>query len=852
MTGQVLGPYRVLENIGSGGTGEVYRAQDDRLGRAVAIKILKSSLAQERDRMRRFEQEARAAAALNHPNIVAVYDIGVHHGSPYIVTEYLEGQTLRHRLLDGYLPLRLVADYGMQIAQGLAAAHEKHIVHRDLKPENLFLTRDGRVKILDFGIAKLITSDSDDGALASQTTQTKAGSVLGTVAYMSPEQLRAKPVDHRSDIFSLGAILYEMLTGRRAFASDTDVDTMTAVLKEDPPEMAQFRAGIPPTFERIVRHCMEKDPEARFQSAQDLVFALSSITDISTSKQVLPSFRFLPSRIQRWIFWLALFATLILAAVFLGKQMAEKPAPRYHRISFERGTIYSARFSSDGQSVIYAASWNGHSLQIYSTIGDSVVARPVGFSGAHLLAVSRKNELALALHGVNSSHLEVIQGTLASSPLVGGTPREILQDVRSADWSGTEQLAVAHYADGRYRLEFPVGHVLYETTGWISHLRVSPDGGKIAFLDHPTLYDDQGTVAVVDMQGRKTTLTPEWDSEDGLAWSPQSSEIWFSAVRHGNSRSLWAVDLSGHLRQVLTLPGGFTLQDISRDGHVLGTFDVERLAMEWNGKDDKGAQDLSWYNWSVARDVSRDGQWVLFSESSEPVGPNYAVGIRNVDGSPPIRLGEGVAGGLSPDGQWATATVETPLPHIILLPVGAGQARQIALPAMEQIVDGSARFLPDGHRLTFSGREHGKLRRTYWIDLDGVTPHPITPEGVTASLPSPDGKYLVGTHLDGKLTLYPVYGGVPRAIPNLPSGYVPAQWTADGKGLYVCHSGDVPLSISRVDIATGLLTAVRMLVPADRAGVVTIAPVITNYAQSGYAYSYYQTLSVLYEVTGLH
>ncbi len=246
MMGQTLGHYRVLEEIGSGGMGEVYRATDDRLGRDVAIKVLKSSLAQDRDRLRRFELEARSAALLNHPNIVAIYDIGMQDGAPYIVSELLQGKTLRESLNNGPLPVRQAADYATQIAQGLVAAHEKGIVHRDLKPENLFVTQDGRVKILDFGIAKLTVPEQDaDQSPATMATQTRSGALLGTVAYMSPEQLRAQAVDQRSDIFSFGAILYEMLTGKRAFSGQSEVDTITSVLKEDPPEMTLVRQNIP-------------------------------------------------------------------------------------------------------------------------------------------------------------------------------------------------------------------------------------------------------------------------------------------------------------------------------------------------------------------------------------------------------------------------------------------------------------------------------------------------------------------------------------------------------------------------------------------------------------------------------
>jgi eukaryotic-like serine/threonine-protein kinase len=276
--GSRLGPYEILSPLGAGGMGEVYRARDSRLGRDVAVKVLPSSFSNDPDRLRRFEQEARAAGLLNHPNVTAVYDIGTVDGAPYVVSELLEGETLRARLAGGALGPRRAVDYAIQVAHGLSAAHEKGIVHRDLKPENLFVTKDGRVKILDFGLAKLTQPDSSGPQTNLPTAPVNAGTepgvVLGTLGYMSPEQVRGRTADARSDIFSFGAILYEMLSGRRAFQRDTAADTMSAILREDPPELSSMNPQLPPALDRIVHHCLEKDPEARFHSAHDLAFQL--------------------------------------------------------------------------------------------------------------------------------------------------------------------------------------------------------------------------------------------------------------------------------------------------------------------------------------------------------------------------------------------------------------------------------------------------------------------------------------------------------------------------------------------------------------------------------------------------
>src|SRR5208283_5593065 len=299
--GTKLGEYEVKSLLGSGGMGEVYRARDSRLGRDVAIKVLPSFLSTDSERLRRFEQEARAAAALNHPNILAVHQMGTYQGAPYMVSELLEGETLREQLKRGRLPIRKAIDYSVQIARGLAAAHDKGIVHRDLKPENLFVTKDGHVKILDFGLAKLTQPQSGSEKSALTLTQgTEAGMVMGTVGYMAPEQVRGQTADHRADIFAFGAILYEMLAGKRAFQKPTSPETMSAILNEDPPGISQVAANIPPALQRVVHRCLEKNPEQRFQSASDLAFALDALSDSGGSAHSATAARIATGAGKRW------------------------------------------------------------------------------------------------------------------------------------------------------------------------------------------------------------------------------------------------------------------------------------------------------------------------------------------------------------------------------------------------------------------------------------------------------------------------------------------------------------------------------------------------------------------------
>jgi len=851
MIGQLVGHYRVLEKIGAGGMGEVFRARDERLGRDVALKLIRPASSDNADHLRRFELEARAAASLSHPNILAIYDVGFTGSTPYIVSELLQGKTLRQRLSEGPIPLREAADYALQIAHGLTAAHERLIIHRDLKPENLFLTNDGHVKILDFGVAKLQTPAVDDRAIEKLTTVTKHGAVIGTVAYMSPEQLRAKPVDHRSDIFSFGAILYEMLSGCRAFRGETEVDTMTAVLREEPPDSSLDQASIPPGYRDIVRHALEKDPENRFQSAKDLAFALQTLSG-SSSGRSLPIARPNP-RTSRLLPW-AIVAVLAVATALLalGQLLKVPPStPGYTRLTSEAGTLYAARFAPGGKSIVYSAAWNGKPVQLFSTIGDSLQAQQLSLNDADLLAVSPTNELALVLHGTHNGQMEPVGGMLARAPLAGGSPKELLADIPWADFDLRGNLAVVHDVEGHSRLESPIGTLLYQSTGWISDIRFSPLGEKIAFMNHPALWDNKGTVAIIDLSTRQVdTLSQEWESEQGLAW--HGDEIWFTAAEKGNNLNLMAVKPGAKIRTVLDLPMGITLQDIAPDGRVLVALNSKRLALAFSSVGVEHDEDLSWHDWTVAKDISADGQFVLFEDASEAAGPAYVVALRKLDGTLPVRLGEGNAGGLSPDGKWAISLSSGSPQHVTLLPTGPGQPRTVEIGGLEHIQSGFARFLPDGKSFITNGNEPGRTQRCYALDVSGAKPKAITPEGVLCGPSSPDGRFVLGLEPDSTVAVYPVAGGEPRLLTHLKSDFLAAQWSDDGSAFYGYHKGELPCRIYKVEIATGKETLARELRPGVPAGVVMVAPVVVSRDGKRVAYSYNQTLSVLELISGLH
>ena len=849
MTGQLVGHYRILEKIGAGGMGEIFRARDERLGRDVALKLIRPASSDNPDHLRRFEQEARAAAALNHPNIVAIYDVGFEGSTPYIVSELLEGKNLRQRLAEGVIPVREAADYALQIANALAAAHDRHIVHRDLKPENLFLTHDGRMKILDFGVAKL-TVPLDNRSVEQLTTVTKSGTVIGTVAYMSPEQLRSKSVDHRSDIFSFGAILYEMLSGSRAFRGETEVDTMTAVLREDPPTSNLEQAAVPLGYQDVLKHCLEKEPENRFQSARDLAFALQTLS--GTAATQIP-FRRPLKRGPRALPW-AIVGVLAAATLLLILLQFRPPAPppAYRRLTFEPGTIYSARFASDGQSIVYSAAWNGKPVQLFSTVGNSLLAQPLDVNDANLLAISRNNELALVSRGHPTGQLETADGMLTVSPLAGGSPRDVLSDVRWADWDPSGKLAVVHYVDGHSRLEFPIGTVLYQSGGWISHVRFSPQGDKIAFMDHPALWDNRGSVSVTDLSGKVQPLSEQWASEQGIAWRPDGREIWFTAIDKGYNLNLMAVNLSGKLRTLLNSPVGITLQDIAADGRVLATLNSKRLEMALSIRGGSEDAVLSWHDWNVVKDISPDDQFVLFEDASEAAGAGYSVALRKFDGSLPVRLGEGSAGGLSPDGKWAISVSTSSPAELRLLPIGPGQPRPVEVAGLEHIQNGWARFLPDGQRLIVNANEVGRAARCYVLGVAGGKAKPVTPEGFRCGPSSPDSQFVVGFGPSGSMALYPVQGGSSHLIPGLQAGFHPVQWSADSSVLYGYHEGEFPSRVYKVEVATGKQTMIHELKPASPAGVVMVSPIVVSRDGTRFAYSYNQTLSELYLISGLH
>lgn len=849
--GTKLGTCEILALLGAGGMGEVYRARDTILGREVAVKVLPTGFVSDPDRLRRFSQEAQATAALNHPNVLAIYHVGEQDGAPYIVSELLEGETLRDRLRIGVLPMRKAVDFAMQAASGLAAAHDKGIVHRDLKPENLFITHDGHIKILDFGLAKLTRPDANEpaGQLATVTAGTGAGLVLGTVGYMSPEQVRAQAVDARTDIFSLGAILYEMLSGKQAFEGDTPADTMSAILREEPPPLTATIASVPPALERVVRHCLEKNPYERFQSARDLKFDLSELSSpsLTSPSGVLTSVPVAPPRPRRTRTALfAMGAAVLAVAAAAGGWLAHAPVarqPTYQRLTFRRGVVSMARFAQDRKTIVYGAAWEGAPLETFVMTADSPESRSLGVLRSTVLSVSASNELALSLR--TDRPFPPQSGTLARAPLLGGAaPRQILERVEYADWGPGDALAVTLDTGLGDRLEYPIGTPLYEVPSQIHQIRVSPDGSRVAFQGL-----DQGkfSIAIVDRNKQQTKIVDGWPEILGLAWTADGNQIWFGGKSEDSGWGIYSATLSGTVRLLLRTPGPLRLEDLGSDGRLLVNFFSTQTGIRYLAPGASQETDLSWLDDSVLGDLSADGQWILFSELGDAAGSQGAVYLRKTDGSPAVRLGPGGPLGLSPDGKLAL-TMPRSRRELHVLPVAVGEPRTVTLPKNFDRYD-NARWLPDG-RLLIGAIEHGNDPRFYVQKVSGEL-RAISPPGLqSGAIVSPDGQRVLAT-INGKSLMLNINGGEPVPVPSIEDGEQPVAWSADGQSVLVSRTRDQSRTVSRVNLKTGARAVWKTIAPADLAGVLRLLGLHVSSDERSYAYSYTRELGELYLVEGI-
>ena len=854
--GTKLGPYEIIAPLGSGGMGDVYRACDTRLGRDVAIKVLPEALTRDADRLRRFEQEARTIAALNHPNILGIHDIGAYDGAPFLVSEFLEGKTLREVLEAGPLPMRCTLDYARGIAQGLAGAHVKGIVHRDLKPENVFITRDDRVKILDFGLAKLASSQQGGNTELTLTSPaTLPGVVMGTVGYMSPEQVRGDASDARSDIFAFGALLYEMLTGKRAFKRNTSAETMTAILREEPAELTESGWHGSPGMQRIVARCLEKNAERRFQSASDLAFAIESLSgassDISarsitrSGEPAKPRRALLPSAV-------AVFGTLVLfAAVWaIGIRSPVKVQPKFTRLTYEQGFPSNARFAKDGQTVIYSAQWNNDPLQVYSVRAEFPQSTRIDLPSAGLLTLSSTGDMEVAVDRIQESWFSY--GTMAQTQMTGGTPRPQAKEVVAADY-GTDgkTLAVVRRANRKVQLEYPEGKVIYATAGYLDYVRVSPSGKEVAFAEHPVYGDDRGWVGLVDEYGNHKQLSQEFGTIQGIAWTRAGKEVWFTAADATTDRQLFSVSLSGKQRTVLAAPQSIRLLDIAADGRVL--LSVERQEPEIIAIDPVSGKEfrhLEWFDASLLGDISPEGKAIVYLEWGGPAGPLYLHVYRKLDHSAPVALGPGAQPRFSPDGAWVAGALLTRPPQVALNPVGAGESRRLAAGDITSLK--AVSWFPDGKHLMLTGAAEGQPLRTYEMDTEGAKPQALGPADFIGAIVAPDGRRIAGRNAAGEAVVFDRESQKFDVIPRVEAQEDFSKWTEDGRALITYSSTPSSAHIYRIEVSTGQRTLLRAIDPAEKAGLM-MSPIRVAYAVAAktYAYSMIRILGNLYIVEGL-
>jgi serine/threonine protein kinase/Tol biopolymer transport system component len=855
-SGTKLGPYEIVSPLGAGGMGEVYRARDTRLGRDVAIKALPAAFSADADRLRRFEQETRSVAALNHPNILSIYDVGQHEGIPFLVCELLEGETLRTVLNRGRMPQAKAIDAGVQTAKGLAATHERGIVHRDLKPENLFVTKEGRVKILDFGLAKLRHTATpiavDPGATTLVDSQTAPEMVIGTPSYMAPEQVRGEAIDSRTDIFAFGAVLFEMLSGRQAFRRKTTVETMTATLNADPPGFTDRQHPISPALDQIVRRCLEKSPEQRFQSAKDLAFALEALS--GTSRAATASLSQATSS-RPWTTVVVSIITVIAAlsaGYLVGRHDARGPGS-FERVTFQRGYVRGARFAPDGQNVIYSAAWEGRPSEVFITHVGNHNARSLDLRDSMVVGVSAAGDIAVltSLHVIRTTNwLQV--GILSRESASGGAAREILEGVWDADISRDgSQFAVVRKPEGQLQLEYPIGKSLFKTNGYISHPRISPNGKMVAFVEHPIFGDDRGYVALADAKGKVKRLTEEAPAVEGLAWSSDGGEIWYAATAKGTlsrERMVYAVSLQGESRKILQVPNDSCVWDIASDGRLLFSNDTVSSAQLVASPASAPEHNVSVLGFATYGAISADGKDVAFSESGHGIPDDYLVFFRRLDDSPAVQLGEGSAIGMSPNGKYVVALVPSQPTKLRILPTGAGESHTFDI-APIQVDRAFVSWMPGAKEFIFTGHSGEAPPRGYRASVDGGPVRPVTKqEGAQFwNRISPNGKFvLASVGIDyGNYEIVDLDTGKVLAAPLL-EGESPVEWDQDGRHVFVAREAEQPPTLFRVDTHTGRREVWKQIRPADSAGILSLSHFYVTPSGNAYTYDAARVLSALY------
>jgi hypothetical protein len=844
----------------------VYRARDTRLGRDVALKVLAEALTADRVRLRRLENEARAASALNHPNIVTVHEIDEVEDQVFLVMELVEGQTL-HDVLSrraGPLELKDALRIGVQMAEGLAKAHESGIIHRDLKPDNVMITDDGLVKVLDFGLAKVEdlvagTGPSEEARTSSKVL-TQPGTVVGTVGYMAPEQIRGERATPQSDQFSLGCILFEMLSGKRAFSAPSAVDTLSAILRDEAPSLETTNPEVPAPLRWIVERCLAKAPRERYQSTTDLARDLRNLRERSVEASLRPAVARLRGRLRRYgvplAAALALLATGAFARRWLDSRAAPPGDPEWKRLTFRDGIVTRALFTPNAGSVLYSAAWGSDADQTFLTLPESSgLDRVLDGEPQMPMAYSEDGTEVLVVLGVHRDSLAT-QGDLAWWPALGGKPRRLLENAGWADWADQGRFLVVARSDGAERLlevrsaDGALKRTLFRTGGAVRFPRLSPDEKSVAFIHHPSRFDDAGEVRWASVDGTaERALTDRLERCTGLDWNAVSGEVWFTGSRRNiYSSALLAVGPreKSRPRTILAMPEVFSLHGLSAGGdQALLVRQESRMTLTVR-RGSEPPQDLSWMGWTMASDVSADGKHALFFDGGN-TDRAFGAWVRPVDGGDAVRLGDVEPGAFSPDGQSMVGITRglAGQSHVVLVPLGTGQARALTAGPGD---DSMPTFAGAGTVLFVRSQEG---RSEVWrVGTDGKDPRSL---GVSdCDLPSADpaARWFVcrATRDKGVLFAHSLGSALGRRIDALRGrDVVGLRWTTTGRILAITAER----RLVSLDSTNGAVLAETLLPangPAIPAHVVRAATSPDGLVQ---AYSMLRASSSLYGVRGL-
>ena len=836
--------YRIERELGQGGMATVYLARDLKHDRQVAIKVLRPELAAVIG-ADRFLSEIKTTANLQHPHILSLFDSGAIDGTVFYVMPFVDGESLRDRLTrEKQLPIADAVRIATETADALEYAHQHGVIHRDIKPENILL-HGGHALVADFGIA--LAASKTGGARMTET-----GMSLGTPQYMSPEQaMGERELDARTDVYALGCTTYEMLTGEPPFTGPTAQAIVAKVMTAEPVDAATLRKSIPPHVADAVHTAMQKLPADRFATAQALADALrsagtghhrSGAASIKARRTGLAS-------VARAGVMLGAAALAVGAGFVLGRRASG--ATDYAHMLMQQRTyriqsIFTARYASSGRAFVYSAAESGNTPRIYLINDAYPEPRSISDSAIQLLAVSSHDELAVLIHAQYEHH-RVFTGTLARMPLGGGTPRELVKGVRDADWSPDgSQLAIVRVVNGRDRLEYPVGTALYETAGYLSDLRIAPDGMHIGFNEHPEKLDDRGFVAVVDLHGKHAVLTEQFSSIEGLAWAPDGSLV-FGAQPAASVQQLERVTLGGRVERSAPGIGDATIQDIAPDGRRLILREDRTSSVWFQRANTASVEDLSWLNLTFFPILSGDGAQLIFGDGSNLAGDTYGTMLRRTDGSPAVRLGAGAPLGVSLDKQWVLSSIPSEPVQLVAYPTGVGTSRRLDHGEFSGIT--AAAFVGGGNEYVVCGNAPKSAVRCYVGSAAGGALRPFLSASVRRLLVSPDGASVVVNIADSGYRRVLLRDGSSQPVPGLTADDEVLRFSPDGKELWTREPDALPVRAERVNLETGRRSALIPPFAIGRPALVSVSGVSLADDPRTYAYIDRTIADYLFELT---